>query len=171
MEHKVAEILPFERIDTLLIVRGAQRDHSQALGFPSGEQGRAMRAGQQTGFARNGPDIGRAPAIGADFLFQNHVPDFMIFQIMVDPLDLPTTHRILFAQLVNRVGQNLVQPFLPVVLVRDEHSFSNRSGHQFAHLSCQLFTDRFNRHDPLGPPHQRLQLDDFRHDLLDFRMG
>ena len=171
VEHKVAEIFPFERIDALLIVRSTQRDHGQALGFPSREQGRAMRARQNTRFACDGPNIGSPPTIGSDFLFQNHLADFMIFHIMIDPFDLPTAHRVLFAKLVDRVGHDLVQPLLPVAFVGDEHGFSNRAGHRFAHLSFQLLTNRLNRHNPLRPPHHRLQFDDFRHDLLDFRMG
>src|SRR5436189_5274357 len=53
VQHEILAILPFERVDNLLVLTGPERRHRERLCLASSEQCRAMRAPQDTDFARN----------------------------------------------------------------------------------------------------------------------
>ena len=53
VQQEVRAAVAVQRVDDLLILARAQRGHDQRLGFATGEQGGAVGAGQNTGFADN----------------------------------------------------------------------------------------------------------------------
>ena len=50
MQHEVRFEVAVQRVDELFVIAGAERRDDQTLGFPTGEQGRAMGPRQQPGF-------------------------------------------------------------------------------------------------------------------------
>src|SRR5213594_3271695 len=57
VEHELLRILLGEPIHDLLVVSRSQGHHHQSLRFSTGEQGRAMNAGQAANLNRNLPDV------------------------------------------------------------------------------------------------------------------
>jgi hypothetical protein len=60
MQQEVGFEIAMQRVDELFVIAGAQRGHNQGLSFTTGEQRRAMRAGQKTGFATIGRTASKA---------------------------------------------------------------------------------------------------------------
>jgi len=69
---KALEALFHHEIDDLgILPRGAEGAGSQGLGFPAGEEGRAVHPGKETYLDGNGPDLLRPAAVHSLSQLQN----------------------------------------------------------------------------------------------------
>ena len=81
MEHEPVAILAHQRVDNLLIARGAERRHDQRLRFAAREQRRAVRARQYAGANRDRPNGARVATVDARIAGKNLLADDARFQI------------------------------------------------------------------------------------------
>src|SRR4051794_10071849 len=75
-------VSPFQRIDILLVVAGAERRHHQGLGLAAGEQRRAMGAGEDADLADDRPDVGKAAAVDAGAGLDNVAAHDLLLDIL-----------------------------------------------------------------------------------------
>ena len=75
VQHELLVGVADERVDLLLVRRGAQRGHRQRLGLAAGEQRRAVRARQQADLAGDRPDVVQPAAVDALRGVDDHLAD------------------------------------------------------------------------------------------------
>ncbi len=82
MQHKVFFVFAFQRVDDLLVLRGAKRGDHEGLRFTARKQRRAVRARQDGHFRQNRADIRRAPAVDAVRLLEDVAADDVRFKLL-----------------------------------------------------------------------------------------
>ena len=82
MQQEVFFEIAMQRINELLIIACAKRGHNQGLSFTTGEQRRAMRAGQKTRFADNRTNRIQGAAINPLAVFHNRTTQNRRFQLL-----------------------------------------------------------------------------------------
>src|SRR5689334_23405452 len=81
-------VSPFERIDILLVVAGAERGHHQSLSLAAGEQCRAMGAGEDADLADDRADVGEAAAVDAGPGLDDVAADDLLLDLLESASDL-----------------------------------------------------------------------------------
>ena len=88
-----------QQLDALLVVLGAEGDGDQRLRLAAREQGRAVGAGQQAGFDRDGADLVERAAIGTAALVEHLVAEDLLLEQVED---LARFGALLFGQRFDR---------------------------------------------------------------------
>ena len=87
MHHEAIAVLALQRVDDLLVARGAERRGHQRLGLAAREQRRAVRARQQAGAYRDRAHGARIAAVDARLAVQDLAAHDLRFQREADFLD------------------------------------------------------------------------------------
>ena len=80
VQHEVLAVLPFERVDDLLVLTGPERRYRERLGLASGEQCRAVSATKDPDLARNRPDSAGIATVNPCCAPQHGATDDLLFE-------------------------------------------------------------------------------------------
>src|SRR5438270_3081807 len=82
MQHEIFAILPFERVDDLLVLTGPEGRYRERLGFAAGEQCRAVSTAKDPYLARNRPDRAGIATVNPRSAAQDSTTDDLLFEIL-----------------------------------------------------------------------------------------
>ena len=88
MQHEVLAVLAFQRVDDLLVLAGAEGGDAERLRLAAGEQGGAVRAGQQPDLGDDRPDGFGVAAVDTQSGAEDGAAHHVGFQILESALGL-----------------------------------------------------------------------------------
>jgi hypothetical protein len=127
MQHEILAVLPFERVDDLLILTGPERRHRQRLRLASGEQCRAVSPPKDPDLARNRPDGVGIATVNPRSPAQNSATDDLLFEILEQRQCCRALR--LVRKYLGQLRLRRIQPIAPVLLallairILDERSY------------------------------------------------
>ena len=116
VEHEAVGVLAHQRIDALLVARGAECRHDQRLRFAAREERRTVGARQHAGADRNRAHSARVAPVDPRLARQNLVADDLAFQFEGEILDLVRVSGLGIGR--DAVGLDLGHDFLQPLLAR-----------------------------------------------------
>src|SRR3984893_690282 len=114
VQHEILAVLPFERVDDLLVLTGPERRYRERLGLASGEQCRAVSAAKDSDLARNWPDGAGIATINPRSAPQHSATDDLLLEILEQLQRNPALK--LIRKYLGQLCLRRIQPIAPLLL-------------------------------------------------------
>ena len=153
VEQEPLEGDPQQVVDHLLVVGGAERDCHQGLGFATGEQGRAVGAGQHSHLAFNRADILGGATVHPRTVLEDALPHHLLFELGENLLDLVGRRDLLLlgiGEFFRHLRAQVVQGLVTGLLFRNLERFLERSPAELFHFLDEGGVGFPGGDDPLG---------------------